>query len=131
MGFVHDVTVGGVHAANLPPLVAKIALPAQRAALSHEAWFYNDMLIAQGSVIPLCYGYFEFTLPPGAELYFEAHRQSIGADEEYEPGFRRSRGEHIPMRFGLLLLEKLTAEHLPAWENMAEKSMHDVNALIL
>lgn len=122
-GFVHDVTVGGDHAQHLPPLVAKIALPRQRAALSQEAWFYNDMTMAQGSVIPLCYGYFEFNLPLDAQLCVEEHEQSERAVQEDDPGYRPARGTVIPGRYGLLLLERLVNEHLPAWKDIDQDTM--------
>lgn len=101
-GFVHAVTTMDGTAL---PLCVKIAFPSERAALSQEAWFYDDLQVVQGSVIPTCYGYFEETLPLDASLCHPEHCDRF-------PTRRDGQGV-VPGRIGILLLERLSNEHLP------------------
>lgn len=101
-GFVHAVTARD--GSDLPDLCVKIAFPSERRALSQEAWFYDDLQALQGSVIPGCYGYFEHTLPSDTKLCRSDHE-----DRFKEP----IDGKSIPGRIGILLLERLSGEHLP------------------
>lgn len=54
--------VGLPEGQSLPQLVAKVARPERAASLAREAWFYDEMAVVQGSVIPLCYGWFDLQL---------------------------------------------------------------------
>ena len=116
-GFVHGVTVEASSNADemtIPPLVIKLGFQYQRAEISSEAWFYEELLDLQGSVIPRCYGYFEADLPAGYHFLDAQH------DERHL--YRRYEEEDVDVkrnRIGVLLLERL-GEPLPpgdhSWE---------------
>ena len=113
-GFVHGVTVNASSDADqmsVPPLVIKLSLQNQRADLSREAWFYEELLDLQGSVIPCCYGYFEADLPAEPsfrEAMHENRHLYLDREEEVQEPFK-------PNRIGILLLERL-GESLPPGE---------------
>ncbi|KZV69920.1 hypothetical protein PENSPDRAFT_665431 [Peniophora sp. CONT] len=119
-GFVHSVeTVGD----NLPSLCVKIAFPAQRAKLSTEAWYYDDLQLLQGSAIPLCYGYFEAELSRDSKLLLPDHAKR----------FCRARPGDDPTtsrRIGLLLLERLSDEHLPLRKHFSQQERHEIHFLL-
>lgn len=111
-GVVHSVNVVGED--NTPSLCVKIAFPAERRTLSAEAWYYDDLQLVQGSAIPLCYGYFEATLPTTAELALPEHAErfptypvTLSTNHALAPP------DIVPGRIGILLLERLSDERLP------------------
>ncbi|VDC02395.1 unnamed protein product [Peniophora sp. CBMAI 1063] len=121
-GVVHAVTsLEGVDV----PLCVKIAFPSERAALSSEAWFYDDLQDIQGVVIPKCFGYFEKTLSLSTRLRISDHRSRFPT---WDNGADRGT---IPGRIGVLLLEKLSGEHLELHTQFRDDNSHAIYCLFL
>lgn len=51
--------------AALPPLVVKVCRQSRCLSMGREAWFYDELEILQGVVVPRCYGWFELQLQDG------------------------------------------------------------------
>ena len=89
----------------------KVAYRSKNKRIAREAWFYEELLDLQGSVIPRCYGYFEADLPAEPsfrEAMHENRHLYLDREEEVQEPFK-------PNRIGILLLERL-GESLPPGE---------------
>ena len=61
---LENVTVSGITSDTVvPQLVIKIARFDHAAWMAREAWFYDELVRFQGSIVPYCFGWFEMELP--------------------------------------------------------------------
>ncbi|KAI0313601.1 hypothetical protein OF83DRAFT_519369 [Amylostereum chailletii] len=97
---------------DIPQLVVKIGKsPNARDALNDEGWFYNHMEILQGSVIPLCFGYFEATIP-NVKFTNAFDSNGIKINKAYDAVRRDS-----DRLLSLLILERLSQDRPPTGPN--------------
>lgn len=123
-GHVYSVTVSGLQAYSVPPLVAKVARRGRRGHLAREAWFYDELAALQGVSFARCFGWFEAevedetaVIPWRKETQMGPSMDSISSGVESE---LRSWGVALASLgsatnvISVLLLERLSDEHLPS-----------------
>lgn len=127
-GFVNAVRVtdsSGTDEMLVPPMAIKLGLQYQRMMVMREAWFYDDLVELQGSVIPRCYGYFEAEVPDGEQFLVSEHGEKHAhrpahLDVDPIPGFRAN-------RIGVLLLERLSSKTIGSEPATAEERSVYIN----
>ncbi|KZV67797.1 hypothetical protein PENSPDRAFT_736347 [Peniophora sp. CONT] len=127
---------------TLPQLVAKVARPNRAASLAREAWFYDEMAVIQGSVIPLCYGWFD--LQPRHDQSMPLLQSCIpprrrwGASPEEEEPIGGWNATHLvlqelredPNRLSVLIIERLGSHLYPGKNGLDSPPYEELCAIL-
>lgn len=119
----------------IPQLVVKITRLDRAAWTAREGWYYDEIELLQGSVVPYCFGWFDMVLETGADGHpnctirvLEEHPVPVMEEKDLLPVFETSLHPLFEERskrsdiLSILVLERLNNDLLPLGKKIPEET---------